>query len=237
MKQFFIMLLFVGILFVIPASADTIAWKGVTWDNSYFSPSLSISGDNLIVTPSSASTNYGGAHYNTLSSFRSASTPWVEVSFIDNNMSGQFQLWMEDEDTTTPNDAGAWTQFGAWATRSNYMIYWWDYDTDMEDGTFRDSGTGWIDTGVARTEGEHTLKLAMQNNGTIDYLLDGKTVYSGNVITPDYFGDIYLVSRYAPGTFTDYKSGTDYVPAPEPTSLFLLSFGLSAIGIFNRFRR
>jgi hypothetical protein len=140
------------------------------------------------------------------------------VSFIDEGPGTEgSQLWMEDENYATPN-GGAWTQFGAWEREGydNYMIYWWDYDKELTLGDIEGVSWGWVDTGVPRSAGEHTLLLGMQSDGTVDYWLDGCLVLTTTAITPNYFGDIYLAGHSDPSNpsatvvFTYYNTGTDY---------------------------
>jgi len=223
-----LILLFLMLLCCGTPNTYAISWQGIDW-NSYDSASLFVNAlGQLEVTP--INPNYGAAHYNTPAGFRSSSTPWVEVSFLDNGGVNRVQMWMEDENYVTPN-GGAWTQFGSWDTYTNYQIYWWDYDTDLTGGT---PSFGFIDTGISRSVGEHTLKLGMQSNGTIDYLFDGNLIYSGNVITPNFFGDIYLAGRYDTAIFTNYSTGTDYEPIPEPTTMLLFGSGLIGLAGFRR---
>jgi hypothetical protein len=186
-------------LIAIPVLAAGL-WMGVNWNDPYGSSSVDRHGDLEVVTSSCYTTScWGAAHYNTPSDFRAADTPWVEVTFRDGGHKKPGpQLWMEDETYggcygQNLGTCGAWTQFGAWQRESdgyeNYRIYWWDYDTATE---------GWVDTGVPRKAGEHTLKLAMRADGTVDYWLDGMLVHSTTAITPNYFGDIYLAGHSAP---------------------------------------
>ena len=210
-------------------------WMTIIWGDIYGSSIVNGGGDLEVTTSSCSATScWGAAHYNTPAAFRAAATPWVKYTFIDEGLGHPGpQLWMEDEEYSTPG-AGAWTQFGTWqrggSEYEDYRIYWWDYDTDLaDDSTLNDSNNsvGWIDTGVARSAGEHTLMLAKRADGTVDYWIDGQLVHSTTDITPNYFGDIYLVGHSDPadpgqaGTvvFTDYQTGTNYrmaeITSPE----------------------
>jgi hypothetical protein len=212
------------LLIATPVNA-TITWKGIPWGTAgYGSIAVNVDGDLEVTTSSCGTTNcWGTAHYNTPSAFRAAATPWVRITFIDSGPgSPGAQVWMEDEEYVFPG-AGAWTQFGAWDRPGfeNYRIYWWDYDTDLSDNGLLDdsSGWGWVDTGVPRTAGTHTIMLAMRADHTVDYWLDGFLVHSTTDITPNYFGDIYLAGHSDVShpsqtvVFTDYQTGTDYSPS------------------------
>lgn len=207
------------------ALAATVVWEGITWNDPY--GSISVSGGSLIVE---APVQWGTAHYNTPSDFRSAAAPCVEVSFVDDDADAGAQIWIEDENYPV---GGAWTQFGTWGGYGVYYIYWWDYDTDT---------AGWINTGVARTPGEHTLKVGMRADGTVDYWLDGMYLASAP-ITPSYFGDVYLACNNAavgPAAveYTSYSTCMDYVFVSaeievNPKSINLRSKGKTKVTILS----
>lgn len=214
--------LIIGVATIVLAA---VTWKTVAWTSSYYgSIALNIDGDMEVTISTCFPTScWGTAHYNTPGYFRAAATPWVKVTFLDSGPGTPgLQIWMEDEEYVYPT-AGAWTQFGAWQREGfdNYQIYWWDFDTDLaDDNDLNDSNNswGWVDTGIERTAGMHTLKLAMRNDGTVDYWFDGVLVHSSTDITPNYFGDIYLAGHSDPSNpnetviFTDYETGIYYTP-------------------------
>ena len=201
---FVVAVLLMSLLIAAPARADVV-WKGISWDASY--GTIAVDGAGNLVTTTQYCNEYGCwgvAHYSTPDDFRAAATPLVEAKFVDEGPGNPgAQLWMEDNNPTT----GASTQFGAWQRPGydNYKVYWWDYETGLD---------GWVDTGVVRTAGPHTLALSMRADRTIDYRLDGALVFSTTNITPNYFGEISLAGHSDPSSpgqtvlFTDFKAET-----------------------------
>ncbi|MCX6811454.1 MAG: PEP-CTERM sorting domain-containing protein [Candidatus Berkelbacteria bacterium] len=214
-----------AVLTLVGSTAHALLWNSVEW-GTYNGASLSIAGSDLVVGSGS---DYAAAHYNTPSEFRSALTPWVEFSFLDNGPGTQrAQLWIEKEGTP----GAAWFQFGSWTpsaypTYDKYAIYWWNVDTDV-------AGWQWLDD---RTADEHTLKVGKNADNSIDYWFDNSLVWTTTDINPDYFGDVYLASRNGESIFTNYQTGADYQgpPVPEPASIALLA--LASIGVAGAIRK
>lgn len=210
------------LLGAVPAFAAGM-WQGITWNDVYGSSTVDADG-NLVVTAGVCETTrcLGAAHHNTPNDVRTATSPWIEFSFIDEGPDTPgAQIWVEDE-TLSGSDLGAWIQFGAFYEHSTYQIYLWDYDQDLADnGSVDDSAGYWlIDTNIPRRAGERTLTLGQRADGMIDFVVDGELVHSTTNITPNYFGDVYLAARtYSPGesvVFTAYTTGDGWVP-PAPT--------------------
>ncbi|RMF94211.1 MAG: PEP-CTERM sorting domain-containing protein [Nitrospinota bacterium] len=236
-----------GLSFLVTqAWATSVVWEGITWTDAGFGNTLDVTAsDHLLVGPGSSGT-YGVAHYNTDSTFRAATTPFVEVFFIDTGGNDRVQLWMEDETLGPLGSAGAWMQFGTWyglpatyGDENHYGIYYNDYDADLaDDGTVNFSAGVFIDTGIDRTAGEHRLILGRRADGTIDWTLDNTIVLSlsPTEFSPNYFGDIYLAARYNTAEFTNYRTGLDYAPIPEPATLLLVASGVLGMAGYGRFR-
>lgn len=206
-----------------------VEWKDITW-YAYEGAQISVNRyEYLEVEPTSY---YGGAaHYSTPDDFRTAKTPWVEVTFYDDGLRTNTQLVMRDKDR-------AYTKIGIWGLHQNYVIYW----SDPKAGR----SSGLVGTAIVRTEGSHTIKLAMQENGTLDYWIDNVRVWSTSNIRPDNFEDIYLTAQVDTGTFINYQFGTDYrppltavkididvKPGGNPESINLASKGVVPVAILT----
>jgi hypothetical protein len=209
----------------------SVEWKGFQW-NAYQAAQITVNDDMyLIVAPTHY--NGGAAYYSTPIDFRSAKTPWIEVTFLDfldDDLSSGFQLVMK-------NNYQEYTEIGAQRSRKNYVIYWYNYQS---------RNIGLVETSIVRTPGEHILKLGMQENGIVDYWIDDVRVGSTNKIDPDSFEDIYLAAQGSNGVFTDYQVGTDYrapesvveisidiKPGGNPNSINLKSKGVVPVAILT----
>ena len=173
-------------------SQTSVDWKGFHW-NAYQAARIAENRDGYLeVMP----TNYygGAAYYSTPVEFRSAKSPWIEATFVDDGQNNGIQLVMK-------NAYREYTHIGASVSHKNYVIYWYNYQS---------RSAGLLDTSVIRTRGQHTLRLGMQENGTVDYWIDNARVWSNNNISPESFEDIYLAAQVSTGTFIDYQVGMDY---------------------------
>lgn len=209
-------------------SQITVEWKGFHW-NAYQGARIAVNHDGYLeVQPTSY---YGGAaYYSTPIDFRSARTPWIEATFFDDGQSSGTQLVMK-------NKYRAYAQIGAWGSHKNYMIYWSNYQS---------GSSGLVGTSIMRTSGQHTLKLGMQENGTVDYWIDDVRVWSTNNINPESFEDIYLAAQVSTGTFIDYQVGMNYrapqsvvdisidiKPGANPNTINLKSKGVVPVAIMT----
>lgn len=190
-------------------SQASVEWKGFHW-NAYEAARIAENDDGYLeVEPTSY---YGGAaHYSTPIDFRSARTPWIEATFFDDGQSSGIQLVMK-------NKHRAYTKIGAWGSDNNYVIYWYNYQSGSE---------GLVVTSIVRSPGQHTLRLGMQENGTVDYWIDDVRVWTTNNINPESFEDIYLTAQVSTGTFIDYQVGMDYRP---PQSVVEIGIDIKAGG-------
>jgi hypothetical protein len=209
-------------------SQVTVEWKGVHW-NAYQAARITVNHDGyLAVEPTSL---FGGAaYYRAPIDFRSAKTPWIEATFFDDVQSTGTQLVMK-------NRSRAYTEIGARDTHKNYMIYWFNYQS---------GSNGLVDTSITRTPGQHTVRLGMQENGTVDYWIDDRRVWSNNNINPESFENIFLAAQASTATFIDYQVGTDYSapqsvvyinidikPGGNPNSINLRSKGVVPVAIMT----
>jgi len=193
-------------------SQASVEWKGFHW-NAYEAARISENDDGYLeVGP----TNYygGAAYYNTPIDFRSAKTPWIEATFLDDGQRSGIQLVIK-------NDYREYTHIGASVSHKNYVIYWYNY---------KSRSSGLVDTSIIRTPGQHTLKLGMQENGTVDYWIDDVRVWNTNNINPESFEDIYLAAQVSTGTFIDYQVGMDY---RAPKSSVVISIDIKPGGNRN----
>ena len=135
----------------------------------------------------------GRAYYRAPNDFILAKTPWIEATFFDDGQSSGIQLMMK-------NKSRAYTEIGAGRSHKNYLIYWSNLS----------GRNGLVGTAITRTPGQHTVKLGMQENGTVDYWIDDVRVWSTNNINPESFEYIFLATQGSTGTFIDYQVGMDY---------------------------
>jgi hypothetical protein len=190
-------------------SQASVEWKGFHWNADEAARIAENDDGYLEVEPTSY---YGGAaHYSTPIDFRSARTPWIEATFFDDGQSSGIQLVMK-------NKHRAYTKIGAWGSDKNYVIYWYNYQSGSE---------GLVVTSIVRSPGQHTLRLGMQENGTVDYWIDDIRVWTTNNINPESFEDIYLAAQVSTGTFIDYQVGMDYRP---PQSVVEIGIDIKAGG-------
>jgi hypothetical protein len=147
--------------------------------------------------------------------FRSASTPWVEVSFEDSypDVKSSVQLWIRD--ACPPAASYFMTQIGTVNEDDTYFILWSNPNT-LQTVTFK--------TATERSGGVHTIRVEKTEDGTVEYYIDDKWLWSTEEIpdeytyqAPEYFGNIIFLGQFSPATFTDYKFGNGY--SPEPSSL------------------
>jgi hypothetical protein len=208
-------------------SQAEVEWKGFYW-NAYQGAWIA-KNDNgyLEVEPPGDS---GAAYYSAPIDFRSARTPWIEATFFDDGQSSGIQLIMK-------NKSRAYTEIGAGRLLKNYWIYWVNYLS---------GGNGLVGTAIARTPGQHTVKLGMQENGTVDYWIDDVRVWSTNNINPESFEYIFLATQGSTGTFIDYQVGMDYrapqlmvdysidiKPGGNPNNINLKSKGVVPVAILT----
>ena len=209
-------------------SQTSVEWKGFHWIAYEAARIAENHTGYLEVEP----TNYygGAAYYSTPSDYRSAKTPWIQATFVDDGLSNGIQLVMR-------NEYREYTQIGSSASSKNYVIYWYDYQS---------RSSGLLDTSIMRTPGQHTLRLGMQENGTVDYWIDNVRVWSNNNISPESFENIYLAAQVSTATFIDYQVGMDYrapqsvvnisidiKPGGNPNSINLKSKGVVPVAILT----
>jgi hypothetical protein len=229
----FTSLLFIGAAGNSKAIADVI-WMGESW-HPYAGSTLNVNGSNeLEVTPGSAT--YGAGSFNTDTTYRGLSTPAVSFTYTETIGDGiRHQIWIEDEKTSgAAGTLGGWIQFGTWygsgIDNGDFQLVYDDYDADYaDDSSVNFSTQKVIDTGVAYSDGQHTVTVARENDGSIDFFVDGTlgTKVSASDLNPNFFGDIYLASANGTGVFQNFETGTfaELAPVPEPASIALLFSG------------
>jgi hypothetical protein len=154
--------------------------------------------------------------------FRSASTPWIEVSFKDPypDVKSSTQLWIRD--TCPPATATHFfTRIGTDAQNENeddsYFIEWCNPYTGQ---------CVKLTTNKKRSGGVHTIRVAKNENGTVEYYIDDEWLWSTEDVpeeytyeAPEYFGHIILMGQFSSATFTDYTFGSGYSPEPSPLAV------------------
>jgi hypothetical protein len=207
------------------ARAD-VTWKGVTWapdqnvGGESGQSSVVVNGSNLEV--STVTMAWANAYY----TITPLTTNWVQATFVDSGAGAGACLSFDTVDD--------WTGIGInnAVSTTNYVMSW-----------FNDNSSGDFILG-ARTAGTHTAMVGRRPDGTVDYWFDGSLVQSiddffpARPMTHVFLGvDAYFGSRFSSGgavaVYTDYQSGTNYVP--EPATMILL--GLGAWGMLRRNRR
>ena len=199
-------------------SQQTESWKGIQWE--------CVTTGGITVTEVTEGIEYLSldaadapvmAYHCTdgFTDFRSASTPWVEVSFEDSypDVKSSVQLWIRD--ACPPAASYFMTQIGTVNEDDTYFILWSNPNT-LQTVTFK--------TATERSGGVHTIRVEKTEDGTVEYYIDDKWLWSTEEIpdeytyqAPGYFGNIILLGQFSPATFTDYKFGNGY--SPEPSSL------------------
>jgi hypothetical protein len=218
----------VAIVLMIPAKAlsqQTESWKGIVW--KFDTP-----GDIKITENTEGieclsleplNSGYAMAYHCTdaFTDFRSASTPWVEVSFEDlyPDVKSSVQLWIRDE--CPPAPTYFITQIGTDALNEDdtYFILWNNPTTGQRVT---------VNTNKKRSGGVHTIRVGKTENGTVEYYIDDELIWNTGDIPdqsayeiPKYFGNIILVAQFSSATFTDYSFGSEYSPEPSPSAVEL----------------
>jgi hypothetical protein len=208
-------------------SQAEVEWKGFYW-NAYQGALIAKNANRYLeVEPTGDS---GAAYYRAPIDFRSARTPWIEATFFDDGQSSGIQLMMK-------NTSRAYTEIGAGRLQKNYWIYWFNYLSGRN---------GLVGTPITRTPGQHSVKLGMQENGTVDYWIDDVRVWSTNNINPESFDIVFLAAQGSTGTFIDYQVGMDYrasqlvvecsidiKPGGNPNDINLKSKGVVPVAILT----
>ena len=223
-------IIFVAVAVVLMVSGEafsqqTESWKGIEWECA--------TTDGITVTKDAEGIEYFSlellypnspnpvmAYHCTdgLNDFRSASTPWLEVSFEDlyPDVKSSVQLWIRDE--CPPAVSGFITQIGTDGQNEDdtYFILWCNPNTGQ---------CVTLNTTKKRSGGVHAIRVAKTEDGTVEYYIDGERLWSTKDIpdeytyeAPEYFGNIILMGQFASATFTDYKFGSGY-NTPEPSLL------------------
>ena len=221
-----IILLIAAVVFLmIPGKAlsqQIETWQGIEWECAttggidVIEETVGIKYLSLLV-PDSGSTIM--AYYCTdgFTDFRSASTPWIEVSFEDlyPDVKSSVQLWIRD--ACPPAPTYFITQIGTDGLNEDdtYFILWSNPNTGQRVK---------LNTTKKRSGGVHTIRVAKTENGAVEYYIDDEWLWSTEdipdeytYVVPEYFGNIILMGQFSPATFTDYKFGSGY--SPEPLSL------------------
>jgi hypothetical protein len=214
----------VAIVLMVPGkvfSQQTESWKGIEWECA-MADGIDLTAKDPYLLLKQPDPDYQGflmAYYCTdaFTDFRSASTPWVEVSFEDPypDVKSSLQLWIRDE--CPPSPSAFMTQIGTDASNGDdtYFILWSNPTTGQ---------TVTVNTNKKRSGGVHTIRVGKTENGTIEYYIDEELIWNTGDIPdqssyeiPKYFGNIILMGQFSSVTFTDYTFGSGYIP--EPPSL------------------
>ena len=216
----------VAVVLMIPAKAlseYTETWKGIDWKcdttGGIKVTKVTEEIEHLSLEPAPGSDIPVMAYYCTdaFTDFRSASTPWVEVSFEDlyPDVKSSVQLWIRDE--CPPAASYFMTLIGTDAENEDdtYFIQWRNPSTNT---------IVKVNTTKKRSGGVHTIRVGKTENGAVEYYIDDEWLWSTEDIpdksayeAPEYFGHIILMAQFSSATFTDYTFGSGY--SPEPSSL------------------
>jgi len=219
-----ILLIATVVFLMIPGKAlsqQTETWKGVEWECATTGgiKVTEVSEGIEYLSLENGSTIPVMAYYCTdgFTDFRSASTPWVEVSFEDSypDVKSSVQLWIRDE--CPPAASYFMTLIGTDAENEDdtYFIQWRNPSTNT---------IVKVNTTKKRSGGVHTIRVGKTENGAVEYYIDDEWLWSTEDIpdksayeAPEYFGHIILMAQFSSATFTDYTFGSGY--SPEPSSL------------------
>ena len=212
-----------AIVLMIPAKSlgqQTETWKGIEWECT-MADGIDLTAKDpylLLKLPDPAYQGPLMTYYCTdaFTDFRSASTPWVELSFEDlyPDVKSSVQLWIRDE--CPPAATYFITQIGTNALNEDdtYFIFWSNPST----GQYVT-----VNTNKKRSGGVHTIRVGKTDNGTVEYYIDDELLWNTSDIPdnstyeiPKYFGNIILMAQFSSATFTDYLFGSGY--SPEPSS-------------------
>ncbi|MGD8996126.1 MAG: hypothetical protein PVH34_12975 [Syntrophobacterales bacterium] len=202
-------------------SQQTEFWKGVEWECA-MDGGIEVTGETpdveylSLLLPHPDYTGFLMAYHCTdgFTDFRSASTPWIEVSFEDlyPDVKSSIQLWIRD--ACPPAATYFMTQIGTVNEDDTYFILWNNPNTGQ-------SVT--VNTTKKRSGGVHTIRVVKTEDGTVEYYIDNEWLWSTKDIpdeytyqAPEYFGNIILMGQFASATFTDYQFGSGYSPEPLP---------------------
>ena len=196
-------------------------WKGVEWECAMADGIDLTTKDPYLWLKQPAPTYQSPfmAYYCTdgFTDFRSASTPWIEVSFEDlyPDVKSSVQLWIRD--ACPPATTYFITQIGTDGLNEDdtYFILWSNPKTGQRVT---------LNTNIKRSGGVHTIRVAKTENGAVEYYIDDEWLWSTEdipdeytYVVPEYFGNIILMGQFSSATFTDYKFGGE--SSPEPLSL------------------
>ena len=218
-----IILVAVAVVLIVSGKAfsqQTEPWKGIEWECAttggidVFEETVGIKYLSLLV-PDSGSTIMAYYCTDSFTDFRSASTPYIEVSFEDlyPDVKSSVQLWIRDE--CPPAASYFMTLIGTNGLDDTYFIQWRNPSTNT---------IVTVNTTKKRSGGVHTIRVGKTENGAVEYYIDDEWLWSTEDIpdksayeAPEYFGNIILMAQFSSATFTDYTFGSGY--SPEPSSL------------------
>lgn len=204
-------------------SQQTESWKGIEWECAMADGIDLIAEDPYLLLKQPAPTYQSPfmAYYCTdsFTDFRSASTPWVEVSFEDSypDVKSSVQLWIRD--ACPPAATYFITQIGTDGQNEDdtYFILWSNPNTGQRVT---------VNTTKKRSGGVHTIRVEKTEDGTVEYYIDGELLWNTGDIPdnytyeiPEYFGNIILMGQFSSATFTDYKFGSGYSPPPSSSAV------------------
>jgi len=193
-------------LFVILISclgfSQTISWKGITWDVLNGTAIVDGSG-HLVLTADG--TGQAVVHVNQIATLAGASTPWIQLSYMDVTTAGhKIDMLMEDEAGLYPRFAcgSMWTGGEIFALRRQASP---TYETYL---MFEDT----------RQNIERTVYVGKRATGTLDVNFDGKkrsSTYLNQIVGGSWgYKDVYLRLRGAAAgatvTFTNFTYGTNH---------------------------
>ncbi|MCG6944155.1 MAG: hypothetical protein LJE87_02290 [Deltaproteobacteria bacterium] len=213
----------VAIVLMMPGkvfSEQTEAWKGIDWicDTT---GGIQVAEDTEYLSLELLNSQLAMAYYctNDFTDFRSASTPWVEVSFDDlyPDEKNSVQLWIRDE--CPPANTYFMTMIGTDGLDDTYFIQWRNPTTNT---------IVTVNTTKKRSRGVHTIRVEKTENGAVEYYIDDEWLWSTEDIpdksayeVPEYFGHITLVAQFRSATFTDYSFGSEYSPVSSSSAVEL----------------
>ena len=197
--------------------ANVVTFDGTPFQSFYGPENLTIDGSGNLLVPVVLS-GFGAAGTSVPSG-----VSFVTTSFLDSGSSAgpAGELWVQDFANSHLYEAAV----GGFTGSSDYYVM------------YRIDGTAvgqFLDTGIARTAGNHSVAVALLSDGTLDFLVDGNLAGSATAAQygiPEFSDALLTVNGPSNG---DEATFTSFSMAPEPSYLSCLAGILASFGLVRK---